>query len=98
MTIFVIIALVLLGIFIGVLAARFVPMSKDIVTPSPIPTLTNTLTPTIIPTEAVPATPSGGLGCQYKGNTYEDGESFPDECNSCSCESGEIACTTMACL
>ena len=43
------------------------------------------------------AAPSG-VSCQYKGKTYKDGESFKDSCNSCSCESGEIACTTMACL
>lgn len=35
--------------------------------------------------------------CTYKGKTYASGESFPDECNSCSCEIGQIACTMMAC-
>lgn len=37
--------------------------------------------------------------CTYEGRTYRHGESFPaqDRCNSCSCESGKIACTLMAC-
>lgn len=38
--------------------------------------------------------------CSYEGQTYKVGESVPsiDGCNSCSCdESGQIACTDMAC-
>ena len=35
--------------------------------------------------------------CQYNGITYQDGESVPDKCNYCSCESGQIACTLRAC-
>ena len=38
--------------------------------------------------------------CDYNGQTYSEGESFPsaDGCNTCGCESGgEIACTMMAC-
>jgi len=37
------------------------------------------------------------LTCQYQGKTYQEGESFKDACNSCSCESGQVACTLMAC-
>ena len=39
--------------------------------------------------------------CDYDGNTYEIGESFPatDGCNTCSCmENGNVACTKMACV
>lgn len=38
--------------------------------------------------------------CEYEGVTYQPGESMPsiDNCNSCACdESGQVACTTMAC-
>jgi Pacifastin inhibitor (LCMII) len=42
--------------------------------------------------------PCYNLDCQYKGVTYKDGETFRDICNTCSCESGEIMCTLMACL
>ncbi len=35
--------------------------------------------------------------CSYKGKTYAQGESFPDACNSCSCDNGQVACTMMAC-
>ncbi|KKU14710.1 MAG: hypothetical protein UX21_C0012G0002 [Microgenomates group bacterium GW2011_GWC2_45_8] len=38
-----------------------------------------------------------GQTCQYNGITYQDGESVPDKCNYCSCESGQIACTLRAC-
>ncbi len=38
------------------------------------------------------------LDCQYNGKTYKNGEQFPDKCNSCTCESGQVACTAMACL
>ena len=37
------------------------------------------------------------VSCQYNGKTYREGESFKDSCNSCSCESGQVACTLMAC-
>jgi hypothetical protein len=43
----------------------------------------------------------GALGCQYNGNTYEVGESFPssDLCNTCNCgEGGLVGCTERACL
>ena len=38
--------------------------------------------------------------CTYNGQIYQAGESVPsiDGCNSCSCdESGQVACTDMAC-
>lgn len=38
--------------------------------------------------------------CTYNGQTYQSGEGFKsiDGCNSCSCtETGEVACTGMAC-
>lgn len=38
--------------------------------------------------------------CSYEGQEYQAGESVPsiDGCNSCSCdESGQVACTDMAC-
>lgn len=37
------------------------------------------------------------LSCTYKGEKYKDGEGFQDECNSCTCENGEVICTLMAC-
>lgn len=43
---------------------------------------------------------SGGT-CEYGGETYEEGESFPadDGCNTCTCEEkGAVACTEMGCL
>ncbi|MFH2019515.1 MAG: hypothetical protein ABII80_02800 [bacterium] len=40
------------------------------------------------------------LSCYYNGVTYQAGEGFQDtdSCNWCSCDDGEVACTTMACL
>ena len=41
-----------------------------------------------------------GATCEYAGESYESGESFPasDGCNTCSCgEDGEVLCTVMAC-
>ena len=33
------------------------------------------------------------------GNGYAVGESFPDDCNTCTCESGgSVSCTEMGCL
>lgn len=37
------------------------------------------------------------MSCSYKNVTYKNGESFKDDCNSCSCQNGEVACTLMAC-
>jgi hypothetical protein len=40
--------------------------------------------------------------CEYKGEIYTDGESFPlgDGCNSCICngDSGSVVCTNMPCV
>lgn len=37
--------------------------------------------------------------CEYNGETFVDGESFPadDGCNTCFCEDGSVGCTEMAC-
>lgn len=37
--------------------------------------------------------------CTYDGETYKTGDSIPagDGCNSCSCDNGEVACTTITC-
>ncbi len=45
---------------------------------------------------------SGGAAagsCEYYGQTYADGSSFPadDGCNTCGCNNGMVACTLMAC-
>ena len=43
---------------------------------------------------------SGG-GCDWQGQHYAPGQTFPagDGCNSCSCEpNGQVACTLMACV
>ena len=49
--------------------------------------------------ESTPPAEENMLDCEYQGEVYEDGESFPssDGCNSCSCVSGEVVCTLMAC-
>jgi hypothetical protein len=38
--------------------------------------------------------------CTYNGITYKSGDSFKDadDCNTCGCEDGMVACTEMACL
>ncbi|MEQ1565059.1 MAG: hypothetical protein ABMA64_05430 [Myxococcota bacterium] len=41
-----------------------------------------------------------GSVCEYDGETYDVGESFPssDGCNTCSCErGGDVACTRLSC-
>jgi hypothetical protein len=43
----------------------------------------------------------GALGCDYNGNHYDVGDSFPsaDLCNTCNCSSnGSVGCTKRACL
>lgn len=35
--------------------------------------------------------------CSYNGVTYESGDNFRDNCNTCLCQNGEIQCTLMAC-
>lgn len=41
----------------------------------------------------------GRKNCVYEGKTYAEGASFPasDGCNSCSCDSGQLACTQLGC-
>jgi len=39
-----------------------------------------------------------GKSCTVNGVTYQNGESFRNDCNSCSCINGEAACTLMACI
>jgi len=36
--------------------------------------------------------------CVHKGKTYQNGDSFPDDCNTCSCVDGAAQCTEIACL
>jgi len=38
--------------------------------------------------------------CEYEGAIYVAGESFEatDDCNTCTCTSGGVACTAMACI
>jgi hypothetical protein len=39
--------------------------------------------------------------CEWDGETYERGETFPagDGCNSCHCgDDGQVSCTLVACL
>jgi hypothetical protein len=42
----------------------------------------------------------GGADCEYNGEVYADGTSFPadDGCNTCSCSDGMVLCTQMACV
>ncbi|KKQ02125.1 MAG: Kielin/chordin-like protein [Candidatus Roizmanbacteria bacterium GW2011_GWA2_36_23] len=37
--------------------------------------------------------------CKYNNKEYQTGTSFPaeDNCNTCSCNNGEVACTLIAC-
>jgi hypothetical protein len=44
-------------------------------------------------------TGGSGDGCEYGGEQYELGESFPDEdgCNTCSCTEMGVACTLIGC-
>ena len=35
--------------------------------------------------------------CPYEGWSYENGESFDDDCNVCICNDGVVACTEIAC-
>jgi hypothetical protein len=39
------------------------------------------------------------ITCSYGGKTYNPGDSFRDDCNTCSCgANGQVACTLIACL
>src|SRR5690606_6658734 len=42
---------------------------------------------------------AASVSCEYNGNSYEAGASFPssDGCNTCSCSEGGVACTLRAC-
>ena len=42
----------------------------------------------------------GGRPCMYMGRTYQAGDVFPagDNCNSCTCNDGQVACTLLACV
>jgi len=37
-------------------------------------------------------------GCEHNSQTYSAGETFMDDCNTCSCNNGIVSCTKMACL
>jgi len=39
----------------------------------------------------------GGGSCVWKGQTYEEGEAFYDDCNSCVCTNGGVGCTAIGC-
>lgn len=43
------------------------------------------------------STEGSGGPCYYKGSMYSDGQRFKDDCNSCSCTNGRVACTKMGC-
>ncbi len=40
---------------------------------------------------------SSSGSCEWGDQTYENGESWPSDCNTCTCNHGEVACTTIAC-
>lgn len=40
---------------------------------------------------------SASKSCVYKEVTYKHAQTFMDDCNSCSCDDGNGACTDMAC-
>lgn len=40
---------------------------------------------------------SSGGSCQWGGETYADGELWRADCNTCTCNDGESACTEIAC-
>ena len=35
--------------------------------------------------------------CSYKGNSYQNGDSFKEECNRCICAAGRVSCTKKQC-
>lgn len=35
--------------------------------------------------------------CEHNGKHYQDGASFADDCNTCSCKDGAVTCTKMGC-
>ncbi len=36
--------------------------------------------------------------CEYKGKTYEDGETFQDQCQNYSCEDGKVSQGIVECV
>jgi len=40
---------------------------------------------------------AGECGCVLNGKNYENGESFKDDCNTCNCRGGRVACTLALC-
>lgn len=58
----------------------------------------NSVAKSVLETFSFQPLSSSGNSCTYQGQTYTDGQTFPDRCNSCSCRNGQIACTLMACL
>ena len=45
------------------------------------------------------ATGGSGGTCEFGGQTYYDGDTFPagDDCNTCTCSGGQIGCTALGC-
>src|SRR5690606_21695289 len=35
--------------------------------------------------------------CTLNGITYQEGDTFNDDCNTCSCDDGEVSCTLLLC-
>jgi hypothetical protein len=38
-----------------------------------------------------------GKRCVYKGSVYRDGQTFKDDCNTCTCTNGNVGCTKKGC-
>ncbi|XP_053408350.1 kielin/chordin-like protein [Mercenaria mercenaria] len=53
------------------------------------------LNPTTPPGGCCPVCP--GKTCFYKGVRREDGETFKDDCNTCTCNNGNVRCTKRGC-
>ncbi|KAH3845334.1 kielin/chordin-like protein isoform X1 [Dreissena polymorpha] len=51
----------------------------------------------IPPGECCPACKGSGKPCISNGRTYQDGESFTGDCNTCTCRNGIPLCTLIAC-
>ncbi len=50
-----------------------------------------------MPNKVTPIEGTMATTCEFEGKEYKEGESFQNDCNSCSCANGQIACTLMAC-
>ncbi|MFZ3068951.1 MAG: hypothetical protein WA052_01405 [Microgenomates group bacterium] len=93
-TFFIVIALVLFGIFIGVVAARFLPMpgtEVPVVTPTPIITVTPSLTPEVTPV----STASANFICPANG--WVDCMPILDEAKTISCSAEAMAWYKVNC-